>query len=44
MAIELVLRMGRHRRGEVQILMDILRTSSSGVRVTHLMHRTNLSY
>jgi len=35
--------MGR-RRGEVQILMDILSTSSSGIRVTHLMYRTNLSY
>ena len=35
--------MGR-RRGEVQILMDILNTSLNGVKVTHLMYRANLSY
>jgi len=35
--------MGR-RRGEVQILTDILSTSLNGVRVTHLMYRANLSY
>jgi len=39
----MVLRMGR-RRGEVQILMDILTTSLNGVKVTHLMYRANLSY
>jgi len=33
-----------HRRGEVQILMDILNTSLNGVKVTHLMYRANLSY
>jgi len=33
-----------HRRGEVQILMDILNISLSGVKVTHLMYRANLSY
>ncbi|MEM2506758.1 MAG: winged helix-turn-helix domain-containing protein [Nitrososphaeria archaeon] len=35
--------MGR-RRGEVQILMDILNISLNGVKVTHLMYRANLSY
>jgi predicted transcriptional regulator len=35
--------MGR-RRGEVQILMDILSISLKGVRVTHLMYKANLSY
>ena len=33
-----------HRRGEVQILMDILNISLNGVKVTHLMYRANLSY
>ena len=40
---ELVIRMGV-RRGEVQILIDVLNTSMNGVKVTHLMYRTNLSY
>lgn len=35
--------MGR-RRGEVQILIDILRISKKGVKVTHLMYKANLSY
>jgi len=35
--------MGR-RRGEVQILMDILNISLNGVKATHLMYRANLSY
>jgi len=36
--------MGRHRRGEVQILVDILTLSLKGVRATHLMYKANLSY
>jgi predicted transcriptional regulator len=32
------------RRGEVQILIDVLNTSMNGVKVTRLMYRTNLSY
>ncbi|MEM2971640.1 MAG: winged helix-turn-helix domain-containing protein [Candidatus Bathyarchaeia archaeon] len=36
--------MGRHRRGEVQILMDILTLSLKGVKATHLMYKANLSY
>ena len=35
--------MGR-RRGEVQILTDILGRSLNGVKVTHLMYKANLSY
>ena len=35
--------MGR-RRGEVEILMDVLSVCLNGVRVTHLMYRANLSY
>ena len=35
--------MGR-RRGEVQILIDILSVSLKGVKVTHLMYKANLSY
>ena len=35
--------MGR-RRGEVQILIDILTISLRGVKVTHLMYKANLSY
>ena len=35
--------MGR-RRGEVQILTDILSVSLGGVKVTHLMYKANLSY
>jgi len=35
--------MGR-RRGEVQILMDILGVSLDGVKTTHLMYKANLSY
>jgi predicted transcriptional regulator len=34
----------RHRRGEVQILIDILGISLKGVKVTHLMYKANLSY
>lgn len=36
--------MGRHRRGEIQILMDILTLSLKGVKATHLMYKANLSY
>jgi len=32
------------RRGEVEILMDVLSVCLNGVRVTHLMYRANLSY
>ena len=36
--------MGRHRRGEVQILIDILTLSLKGAKATHLMYKANLSY
>ncbi len=36
--------MGRHRRGEVRILMDILTLSLKGAKATHLMYKANLSY
>ncbi len=36
--------MGRHRRGEIQILINILTLSLKGVKVTHLMYKANLSY
>ncbi|MEM1589519.1 MAG: winged helix-turn-helix domain-containing protein [Candidatus Bathyarchaeia archaeon] len=36
--------MGRHRRGEFQILMDILTLCMKGVKITHLMYKANLSY
>jgi predicted transcriptional regulator len=36
--------MGRHRRSDVQILMDILTLSLKGVKATHLMYKANLSY
>ncbi len=36
--------MGRHRRGEVQILTDILTLALRGVKATHLMYKANLSY
>jgi predicted transcriptional regulator len=37
--------MGRHRRrGEVQILVDILTLSLKGAKATHLMYKANLSY
>jgi predicted transcriptional regulator len=42
-SIEPVISMGR-RRGEVQILTDLLTISLKEVRVTHLMYRSNLSY
>jgi predicted transcriptional regulator len=35
--------MGR-RRGEVQIIMDILDISLKGVKLTHIMYKANLSY
>jgi len=35
--------MGR-RRGEIQILTDILSISLSSVKITRLMYRANLSY
>jgi predicted transcriptional regulator len=35
--------MGR-RRGEVQILTNILTLSLKGVKATHLMYKANLSY
>jgi predicted transcriptional regulator len=38
-----VARMG-HRRGEIQILMDVLTTCLNAVKVTHIMYRANLSY
>jgi predicted transcriptional regulator len=34
----------RHRREQVQILMEVLALSLNGVRVTRLMYRANLSY
>ncbi len=40
---EIVVRMGQ-RRGEVQILIDILSITLKGVKVTHLMYKANLSY
>lgn len=36
--------MRRHRRGEVEILADILNASLKGVKITHLMYAANLSY
>jgi predicted transcriptional regulator len=39
-----VVRMGRSRRGEVQILIDILGISLRGAKVTHLLYKANLSY
>jgi predicted transcriptional regulator len=36
--------MGRSRRGEVQILIDILGISLKGAKVTHLLYKANLSY
>ena len=36
--------MGRNRRGEVQILTDILTLAMRGVKMTHLMYKANLSY
>ncbi|MEM3703837.1 MAG: winged helix-turn-helix domain-containing protein [Candidatus Bathyarchaeia archaeon] len=36
--------MGRSRRGELQILMDILTLSLREVKATHLMYKANLSY
>lgn len=36
--------MGRNRRGELQILVDILTLSLNGVKATHLMYKANLSY
>jgi predicted transcriptional regulator len=37
--------MGRQRRrGEVQILIDLLTLSLNGVKATHLMYKANLSY
>jgi predicted transcriptional regulator len=38
-----VVGMGR-RRGEVQILIDILGVSVKGIRITRLMYKSNLSY
>jgi len=35
--------MGR-RRGEVQILIEILSISLKGVKITHLMFKANLSF
>jgi predicted transcriptional regulator len=39
-----VVGMGHSRRGEVQILIDILGISLRGIKVTHLMYKANLSY
>ncbi|MBS7616986.1 DUF4364 domain-containing protein [Candidatus Bathyarchaeota archaeon] len=36
--------MGRQRRGEVQILTEILSLSIKGAKATHLMYKANLSY
>lgn len=36
--------MDRRRRGEVQILMDILSLCLRDVKVTQIMYRANLSY
>jgi predicted transcriptional regulator len=36
--------MSRSRRGQVQILIDILGISLKGAKVTHLLYRANLSY
>lgn len=36
--------MGRRRRGEIQILMDILSLCLKDVKVTHIMYKANLSY
>ena len=36
--------MGRSRRGEVQILTDILAISLKGAKVTHILYKANLSY
>ena len=36
--------MGRGRRGEVQILIEILGITVRGTKVTHLLYRANLSY
>ena len=36
--------MGRRRRGEVQILSDILSLCLKGAKTTHLMYKANLSY
>lgn len=33
-----------HRRGEVEIFIDILGITLRGVKVTHLMYKANLSY
>jgi len=33
-----------HRRNSVETLMDVLTIARTGVRVTHLMYRANLSY
>ena len=41
---KIVVGMSRSRRGEVQILIDILGTSLKGVKVTRLMYKANLSY
>jgi predicted transcriptional regulator len=38
-----MVRMGR-RRGEFQILIDILTISLKGAKFTHLMYKANLSY
>jgi len=36
--------MGRHRRGRVQILTDVLTLCLRGVKATHIMYQANLSY
>lgn len=33
-----------HRRGEPQILMDVLTICMNGEKLTHLMYKANLSY
>jgi predicted transcriptional regulator len=41
--LEIVLSVS-HRRGEAQILIELLMICMNGVRLTHLMYRANLGY
>jgi predicted transcriptional regulator len=43
LAIMLAFRMVR-RRGEIEVLIDVLSAALDDVKVTHLMYRANLSY
>lgn len=42
-SLEKVVRVS-HRRGEAQILMDVLTICMNGEKLTHLMYKANLSY